>query len=183
MSARRGIDRLWAGWRIPYVEASDTPSPQAPERDPTKSLFENIEQSGLPDEQTYVVHRGKRCFALLNAFPYTSGHLMVLPKRAVPELELLDDDEHAELWQLVRDAVVAVKTAYRPDGVNVGINLGTAAGAGVPDHLHVHVLPRWKADTNFTTAVAELRVLPEPLSSTWRKLVDAWPHDGAADQG
>ena len=114
---------------------------------------------------------------LLNAFPYTSGHVMVLPLRAVPELELLDDDEHAELWRGVRAAVRAVKAAYNPDGVNVGVNLGVAAGAGVPDHLHVHVLPRWQADTNFTTAVAEMRVLPETLSSTWRKLVDAWPVD------
>jgi ATP adenylyltransferase len=169
------LDRLWAGWRIPYVESDDTPSPQVPERDRSKSLFEAIEQSGLPDDETYVLRRGKRCFAILNAFPYTSGHLMVLPKRAVPELEMLDDDEHLELWQLVRDAVVAVKAAYHPDGVNVGINLGAAAGAGVPDHLHVHVVPRWQADTNFTTAVAEMRVLPESLSSSWAKLVDAWP--------
>jgi ATP adenylyltransferase len=169
------IDRLWAGWRIPYVENDE----RAHERHRANgmSLFEGIEQSGLPDEQTYVLWRGERCFALLNAFPYTSGHVMVLPLRAVPELELLDDDEHAELWRGVRAAVRAVKAAYNPDGVNVGVNLGVAAGAGVPDHLHVHVLPRWQADTNFTTAVAEMRVLPETLSSTWQKLVDAWPVD------
>jgi ATP adenylyltransferase len=88
----------------------------------------------------------------------------------VPELEQLDVDEHTELWSAVRDAVMAVKAAYRPEGVNVGINLGTAAGAGVPDHLHVHVLPRWMADTNFTTAIAEARVLPESLPISWRKL-------------
>jgi diadenosine tetraphosphate (Ap4A) HIT family hydrolase len=167
------IDRLWAGWRIPYVE-NDGSADEIP-RDPSKSLFEGIEQSGLPDAQTYVLWRGERCFALLNAFPYTSGHLMVLPKRAVPELELLDADEHTELWAGVRSAVVALKAAYRPEGINVGINLGAAAGAGVPGHLHVHVLPRWMADTNFTTAIAEARVLPESLSSTWRKLTDAWP--------
>jgi ATP adenylyltransferase len=167
------IDRLWAGWRIPYVE-SDGEGDTIP-RVPGKSLFENIEQCGLPDEQTYVVWRGDRCFALLNAFPYTSGHVMVLPKRAVAELEQLDVDEHAELWAAVRDAVVAIKAAYRPEGVNVGINLGAAAGAGVPGHLHVHVLPRWMADTNFITSVAEARVLPESLSSTWQKLRAAWP--------
>lgn len=167
------IDRLWAGWRIPYVESDERT--HDPHRPNGMSLFEGIEQSGLPDDQTYVLWRGERCFALLNAFPYTSGHVMVLPRRAVAELELLDDDEHTELWQGVRDAVQAVKAAYNPDGVNVGVNLGIAAGAGVPDHLHVHVLPRWQADTNFTTAVAEMRVLPETLSSTWRKLMKAWP--------
>ena len=171
------IDRLWAGWRLPYLEGEGAAS-TAP-RDPSKSLFEGIEQSGLPDDQSFVLWRGERVFALLNAYPYTSGHLMVLPKRAVPELELLDADEYADLWAAVRSAVVAVKAAYRPEGVNVGVNLGAAAGAGVPDHLHVHVLPRWMADTNFTTAVAEARVLPESLSTTWRKLRDAWP-DGAA---
>jgi ATP adenylyltransferase len=147
--------------------------------DASRTLFESIEQSGLPDEETFVVWRGDRVFVLLNAFPYTSGHVMVLPRRAVAELEELTPDEHTELWDTVRDAVVAVKTAYRPQGVNVGINLGAAAGAGVPDHLHVHVLPRWRGDTNFTTAIAEARVLPEPLSDTWRKLVKAWPRGGA----
>jgi ATP adenylyltransferase len=168
------LDRLWAGWRIPYVENNERTDAPA-ERDTALSLFEGIEQSGLPDEQTYVLWRGEHCFSILNAFPYTSGHVMVLPRRAVPDLEQLDPDEHAELWLAVRDAVVAVKEAYRPDGVNVGLNLGAAAGAGVPGHLHVHVLPRWAADTNFTTTIAEMRVLPETLSSSWRKLVEAWP--------
>jgi ATP adenylyltransferase len=168
------LDRLWAGWRNPYVEND---GPDAPRTDPASStsLFEGIEQSGLPDDQTFILWRGERCFAILNAYPYISGHLMVLPRRAVADLELLDPEEFTELWAAVRNAVLAVKTAYRPDGVNVGINLGDAAGAGVPDHLHVHVLPRWSADTNFTTAIAEMRVLPEPLSATWRKLRDAWP--------
>ena len=167
------IERLWAGWRIPYLEQDD--DQRTASRTVGLSLFEGIEQSGLPDEQTYVLWRGSRCFALLNAYPYGSGHLMVLPKRAVADLEALEPDEHAELFAGVRDAVIAVKGAYRPQGVNVGINLGTAAGAGVPGHLHVHVLPRWAGDTNFVTALAEVRVLPEPLSDTWRKLRAAWP--------
>jgi diadenosine tetraphosphate (Ap4A) HIT family hydrolase len=167
------LDRLWAGWRIPYIEQGDGATAAA--ADPQRSLFEGIEQSGLPDAETFVLWRGATCFALLNAYPYTSGHVMVLPKRAVAELEDLDPDEHVELWGAVRDAVVAVKGAYRADGINVGLNLGAAAGAGVPGHLHVHVLPRWRGDTNFTTTVAELRVLPEPLSQSWRRLLDAWP--------
>jgi ATP adenylyltransferase len=100
---------------------------------------------------------------------------MVLPNRAVAAIEDLDDTEHTELWATVRDATVALKEAYRPDGVNIGVNLGRGAGAGVPDHLHVHVLPRWAGDTNFMTAVAETRVLPEPLGDSWSKLRAAWP--------
>jgi ATP adenylyltransferase len=168
------LERLWAGWRSAYVEDGGTAVPRT-DRAPGVSLFEGIERSGLPDEATYILARGARCFVILNAYPYISGHLMVLPRRAVPHLEDLHTDEYTELWATVRTAVVAVKAAYRPDGVNVGINLGEAAGAGVPDHLHVHVLPRWSADTNFTTAIAEARILPEPLSTTWRKLRDAWP--------
>jgi ATP adenylyltransferase len=99
----------------------------------------------------------------------------VLPNRATATLDGLTDDEHVELWSLVRDAVTAIECAYSCDGVNVGMNLGHAAGAGVPDHVHAHVLPRWVGDTNFMTSVAEARVLPEPLSSSWQKLRAAWP--------
>jgi ATP adenylyltransferase len=102
--------------------------------------------------------------------------VLVLPQRAVPELDELTPAEHAELWGAVTAAVTAIRTAYSPDGVNVGLNLGRGAGAGVPDHLHVHCLPRWTADSNFMTAIAETRVLPEPLDVTWQKLRDAWPH-------
>jgi diadenosine tetraphosphate (Ap4A) HIT family hydrolase len=167
------LDRLWAGWRIPYVEAADSDQERVPEGD--GSLFERILTSGLADDEAYVLWRGERCSALLNAFPYNNGHLMVLPNRAVADLDDLAADEYIELWQVVRDATVAVKAAYRPDGINVGLNLGRGAGAGVPDHLHVHVLPRWGGDTNFMTAVAETRVLPESLGDTWAKLRAAWP--------
>jgi len=98
-----------------------------------------------------------------------------VPRRAVAALAELTDDEHAALWSTVRDAVAAVEAAYSPGGVNVGLNQGAAAGAGVPGHLHVHVLPRWSGDTNFMTATADTRVLPEALGETWRRLVDAWP--------
>ena len=140
-----------------------------------RTLFEVIEQSGLDDAETYIIHRGATCFALLNAYPYTSGHLMVLPRRAVATLNGLTDEEHDGLWIMVRDAVAAVESAFSTGGVNVGLNLGPAAGAGVPDHLHVHVVPRWVGDTNFTTATANLRVLPIALDESWRRLRDAWP--------
>ena len=140
-----------------------------------QTLFEAIEASGLPDEETFVVHRGPKCLVLLNAYPYTSGHLLVVPRRARAALAELTEDEHAALWSTVRDAVAAVEAAYSPDGVNVGLNQGAAAGAGVPSHLHVHVLPRWSGDTNFMTTTADTRVLPEALGETWRRLVEAWP--------
>ncbi|MFN0029436.1 MAG: HIT family protein [Acidimicrobiales bacterium] len=148
---------------------------------PGGTLFERILHSGRPDDETLIVWRGDRCFALLNLYPYVSGHLLVLPNAAVVHLEDLDPDTTAELWHTVTRAVVAIKAAYRPDGINVGANLGAAAGAGVPEHLHVHVLPRWHGDTNFTTTLADTRIMPEPLPVTWRKLVEAWPdeHDAA----
>ena len=139
------------------------------------TLFEAIEQSGLDDSETFIVHRGETCFVLLNAYPYTSGHMMVLPRRAVATLDGLGAAEHEELWATVRDAVAAVESAFSPGGVNVGLNLGPAAGAGVPGHLHVHVVPRWSGDTNFTTTTADLRVLPEALGDSWRRLREAWP--------
>lgn len=167
------MDRVWAGWRSTYVAAAGNGALAG-----EGSLFCRILESGLPDDETHVVWRGELTFAIVNAFPYTSGHVLVMPYREVGELEDLTADESDELWAATRSAVVAIKAAYGPQGVNVGLNLGEAAGAGVPSHLHVHVLPRWQADSNFMTSVAEVRVLPEALGDTWRKLRDAWPARG-----
>ena len=167
------LSHLWAGWRIPYIRANDDERSKG--HTPGLTLFEGIEQSGLDDSVTYVLWRGERCFALLNAYPYTSGHLMVLPKVGVENLEDLDTETHIELFEGVRQGIIAVKAAYNPDGVNMGMNLGRASGAGVPDHIHVHVLPRWAGDTNFMTSLAEARVLPESLGDTWKRLREAWP--------
>ena len=160
------LGRLWAGWRTEYVEGADAAE---------GCVFCAILGSGRPDQETYVLWRGSRCVALLNAYPYTSGHLMVMPARHVGELEDVDGDEAAELWAALADAVRALKAAYRPDGVNVGANLGRTAGAGIPGHFHVHALPRWAGDTNFLTTVAETRVMPESLPATWERLRQAWP--------
>lgn len=165
---------MWAGWRSAYLESGATGGLPVDPHEPGRSIFERILASGEPDERTRILWRGERCFAILNAFPYGSGHLMVMPQRAAADLADLDSAESAELWAGVQAAVRAVRLAYSPDGVNVGINLGEAAGAGVPEHLHVHVLPRWSGDTNFTTTVAETRVLPEPLDLTWQKLTRVW---------
>ncbi len=140
-------------------------------------MFCAILASDESDTETHIVwrHPAGRVVALLNAYPYTSGHLMVLPVRHLADLDDLDRQEAAELWEGVRQAVQAVRAAYRPDGLNGGFNLGNAAGAGVPGHLHLHVLPRWVGDTNFMTAVADTRVLPEPLEVTDAKLRRTWP--------
>ena len=157
-------------------EGIDVDAPGAPLDDGDgRTLFEVLADGDHPDDQTHVVHRGATCFAVMNAYPYTTGHLMVLPRRAAADLSGLTDDEHDELWATVRDAVAAVNTAFEPGGVNIGVNLGRAAGAGIPGHLHVHVVPRWSGDTNFTTTVANIRVLPEALGESWRRLREAWP--------
>lgn len=167
------LDRHWAGWRSDYLMGAVAGAGGSSGEH--GSLFEQILCSGEPDDVTYVLWRGEHTFAILNAYPYNCGHLMVLPKRAVADLEDLTADESAELWAAVTAGVRAVKAAYQPQGVNVGLNLGHAAGAGVPDHLHVHCLPRWFGDTNFVTTIAEARVLPEALSVTWQRLRAAWP--------
>jgi ATP adenylyltransferase len=172
------LEHLWATWRSAYV-ATDAARQPAPDRD--GSLFEQILTSDLPDEQTFVVRRTPTCAVLLNIYPYTSGHLMVLPQRAAAGLADLTPDEERELWALVRQATVALESAYSCEGLNVGINLGAAGGAGIPGHLHVHVLPRWGGDTNFMTSVADTRVLPESLVETWAKVRAAWPEEGSAE--
>lgn len=163
------LDRIWNGWRATYV--NDLGAHAASDG----SVFTQILRSGMTDLEAHIVHRGALTFALLNAFPYTSGHLMVLPYREVVDLEDLTAGEAGELWSTVTVAVTAVKAAYRPGGVNVGINLGRAAGGSVSEHLHVHVVPRWAGDGNFMTSVAETRTLPEPLSFSAAKLRAAWP--------
>lgn len=168
------LARLWAGWRSRYITRIAEDDAEVRPDAGGRSLFERILHADLPDDESFILWRSDHCFAVLNVFPYGSGHLMVLPKRAVPDLGDLEPVEATELWQGVHAAVAAIRAAYRPDGVNVGLNLGAGAGAGVPDHLHVHCLPRWSGDTNFMTTVGEVRVLPEPLSLTWTKLRTAW---------
>lgn len=170
-----GLARLWAGWRSSYIDRLNADDAGIRPDDTGRSLFERILGSDLPDDEAYVVHRADLVSVLLNAYPYGSGHLLVVPNRAVPDLADLTADEVTDLWATVTQAVATVRAVYEPGGVNVGLNLGAAAGAGVPDHLHVHVLPRWAGDTNFFTTVAETRVLPEPLADTYRKVHAAWP--------
>jgi ATP adenylyltransferase len=172
------LDHLWATWRSAYVgQVVDTRAHPTPEEAQGRSLFERIlagaDEEG--DEGAGVLWRGRTCFALINLYPYTAGHLMVLPNRAVGELEALTDEEHLELWSAVRSAVVALKAAFHCDAVNVGLNLGAAAGGSQSDHLHVHCVPRWHGDANFIAVAAETRVLPIPLAEAAERIRAAWP--------
>lgn len=164
------LDRLWADWRSRYVN-------EVAGREDTCFLcaLASLPDSEAISDRTLVLERTALTISVMNLYPYGSGHLMVAPRRHVGALDALSDDELVALALGQQRAVIAIKGAYDSDGINLGANLGRAAGAGVPDHLHVHVLPRWSGDTNFMTSVAETRVLSESLADGWRKLHAAWP--------
>ena len=151
------LERIWSGWRSAYV--TDAPSLRDGP-DVRGSVFSQLLDSGKPDEETHIVHRGELVFAIANIHPYTSGHLLVLPYREVADLADLTTAETVELWATVTQAVEVVRSAYSPDGLNVGLNLGRAAGGSIPTHLHVHVVPRWTGDSNFMSAIANTQTLP-----------------------
>ncbi len=162
-----GLDRLWAGWRSEYIEGVAS----KPERD--GCFFCALQE--LDDDEAMILERSAATFTLMNAYPYTSGHLLIAPLRHEATLVGLAPDEATDLMLAIQRANRALVDAYQPGGINVGVNVGTAAGAGVPGHVHVHVLPRWDGDTNFMTSVAEARVLPESLRTSYEKLRAAWP--------
>lgn len=154
------MDYLWSPWRYQYVS-------QAPE---TESCIFCEHPKDSRDEQHYILHRGRLAYVLLNVFPYTTGHLMVVPYAHVPNLIQMQPEALAEMMALAQAAERALRAEYQPDGLNAGINIGQSAGAGVAGHLHLHMLPRWFADSSFMTTVGETRVLPEDLPTTYRKL-------------
>jgi ATP adenylyltransferase len=165
------LDRLWAGWRARYV----TELGMTPDVDCFLCALCALPEDSVWTAATLVLERTHTTLTVMNLYPYGSGHLLIAPCRHEADLEALSEAEAGALMAATRRAVRALKGAYSPDGVNVGINLGVAAGAGLPGHLHVHVLPRWQGDTNFMTSVAEIRVLPEDLASGWAKLRAVWP--------
>ena len=148
------MESLHAPWRIEYIRA---PKPQL-----SASLFTQIAQSN-DDTANLVIARDRTCYALLNRYPYNGGHLMVVPYKQVADFDSLTDEELADLWKLTRRCVNALKQVMKPDGFNVGLNLGKVAGAGIAEHLHVHVVPRWGGDTNFMPVLADTRVVPQAL--------------------
>jgi ATP adenylyltransferase len=155
--------QLWAPWRLEYVQAAD---------EQPGCVF-CLARDG-DDEERLVVGRGERAFAVLNKFPYASGHLMVAPDRHVGNFGELDVDEVVEIHRLATSGLDALRETFGPDGYNLGWNLGRVAGAGVVEHVHLHVVPRWAGDTNFMPVLADVKVLPEHLAETRRKLAAAW---------
>ena len=151
--------QLWAPWRLEYVQAAD---------EQEGCIF--CTAAAGDDAERLVVHRGERAFVLLNRFPYSSGHLLVAPLRHVGAFEALESDEAAEIHALAADGLVALRAVYDPEGFNLGWNLGRIAGAGIVDHVHQHVVPRWGGDTNFMTVVGEVRVVPQAMSQLWDEL-------------
>jgi ATP adenylyltransferase len=158
------MDRLWSPWRYRYVSQADAGGP---------CIF-CAKSAANNDAADYVVHRGHSNFILLNLYPYTTGHLMVAPYLHVATLEDAPEETVIEMMKLTRKAEVALRSVYRPHGLNIGMNIGECAGAGVAGHIHMHVLPRWPADANFMTTVGETRVLPEDLDVTYGKLLNAF---------
>jgi ATP adenylyltransferase len=158
------LKRLWAPWRLEYIQTADEQEGcvfcRAPE---------------LDDEAGLVVRRGERAFVLLNRYPYASGHLMVAPYRHEGGFGGLTDEEALEIHGLAAAAARALDAAMSPQGFNLGWNLGRVAGAGIVDHVHQHVVPRWSGDTNFMPVLADVKVMPEALEATRRKLAEAWP--------
>lgn len=160
------LERFSAAWREAYVNAVS-----AKQRTPDEGPCVFCALAAEPaDPSTGVLARRAHAYLVLNAYPYGSGHVLVVPFRHVADITELGVEEYEDFSLLVRDAAAALSAAYEPDGMNVGMNLGSAAGAGIPEHLHAHVLPRWSGDTNFMTSIGETRVLPESLATTWQKV-------------
>src|SRR5580765_4940200 len=154
------MDFLFTPWRYAYVTAANHPG---------DCLFCGLMQA-KNDEEVLIVHRAKHCFIVLNAFPYTSGHTMVVPYEHVDQLQKLSQPAANEMMALTQRLEGVMRQLYHPDGINLGMNLGKAAGAGVAAHIHMHILPRWFADVNFMTSVGETRVLPEDLPTTYKRI-------------
>lgn len=150
---------LWAPWRLQYIKAAPVEG----------CIFCALPREGRDREHRILV-QGERAFAILNTFPYNSGHLMVVPRRHVAQPGELEDPEILEVFHLTTAAMQAVEETYHPAGFNIGLNIGRAAGAGIADHLHIHVVPRWIGDTNFMPVVGEVKVLPEDLTETYDRL-------------
>jgi ATP adenylyltransferase len=157
------MEMLHAPWRIQYILA---PKPAA---SPGESLFTRIAQS-TDDEAHHVIARERTCFALLNTYPYNGGHLMVVPYKEAPDLQSLTDEELTDLMKLTRRCLQALSQTLKPDGFNLGLNLGRAAGAGITEHLHIHVVPRWNGDTNFMPVLGQTSVLPQALTEVAAQL-------------
>ena len=153
------MDYLWTPWRYAYVTTADRA---------TECIFCGKQQ--MADRAAFIIHRGQYCYIVLNIFPYTSGHVMIVPYAHIDELQKLPGEGAIEMMALLQKLERTLRDTYHPDGINLGMNLGKAAGAGVAQHIHMHVLPRWVADASFITTIGETRLLPESLEQTWERL-------------
>jgi ATP adenylyltransferase len=158
------MKQMWSPWRMKYIMRHERT---------TGCIFCNALRSE-DDAQNLVLWRGEQVFVILNKYPYASGHLMVVPNAHQPSLSSVDDETRCELIAYLSRAERVIRQVYHPEGFNIGANIGGAAGAGVAGHLHFHVVPRWSGDTNFMTTLGDTRVLPENLSDTYQRLLDAW---------
>jgi ATP adenylyltransferase len=160
------VDRLWTPWRYQYISGDAGPK----KADDDACVFCSIAAEEASDERNFVLHRARHNFILLNLYPYTSGHLMVVPYLHADALDAVPKDATDEMMDLAKRAQGALREAFRPEGFNLGMNLGGAAGAGVAGHVHLHVLPRWAGDANFMSTIGETRVLPIDLPTAYKKL-------------
>lgn len=158
------MENLWSPWRMKYITDSETPA----------GCVFCLAPQQVDSAENLIVHRGEHVYAILNRYPYTSGHLMVLPFAHVASIELLTADVRAELMEMVNHAITVLRKVYHAEGFNVGINMGVAAGAGIAEHAHIHIVPRWAGDTNFMTTTGETRVIPEDLKVTLQRICDNW---------
>lgn len=156
------MEQIFAPWRIKYIKSEKHEG----------CIFCDFPKENK-DKEHLILFRGKHCFVIMNTYPYNPGHVMVAPYRHVPSLEDLTDEELLDLMKLVRLMIKTIKTAMNPDGFNVGINLGRVAGAGVEDHVHIHIVPRWNGDTNFMPVLADVKVIPQALEETYEELKKA----------
>lgn len=155
------METLWAPWRMTYIERTGDSG--------TGCIFVDL-PAEADDRKNFILYRGEKAFVMLNAFPYTSGHLMVAPYLHTAELIELDDRALLEINQLLARCVEWLRAAYKPEGFNIGLNIGRSAGAGIPDHIHWHIVPRWSGDTNYMSTVAGVRVLPQSLEDSYDRL-------------
>ena len=153
------MERIWAPWRIQYIQM---------EKPKECILCEKPKQNN--DALNYILHRGDKNFIILNSYPYNPGHLMVAPYRHIASLEDLTEEERHEHFEIVSRSIKVLRQVFNPGGFNIGMNLGKAAGAGIDDHFHTHIVPRWQGDTNFMPVLADIKVLPEALAETYHKL-------------
>jgi ATP adenylyltransferase len=156
------MDYLWTPWRYAYISGAHKP---------VGCIFCELPKED--DQKARIVFRGQNCFVVLNTYPYTPGHVMIVPYAHLNELQKLPPDTAHEMIELSQKMENLLRTLYKPDGINLGMNIGAAAGAGIAGHIHMHVLPRWVADANFVSVVGETRVLPETLETTWTKMKQA----------